>query len=181
MKRVVHTVAALAAIVAAVPGAANAAVSCSDSVATTGNAGYLACQGPIGGNIAPGQVNTATFDGITYDLVGSTDDAGAGPFTIDMAGATGGLLTFDAVQKGKFVLGLKGGPDFSLYLFDGGSAGITQLSFDTLGITKGNGRPGPGLSHAALFTAAVPEPETYALMLAGLAGVGFMARRRRAA
>lgn len=30
------------------------------------------------------------------------------------------------------------------------------------------------------FTAAIPEPETYALMLAGLAGMAFVARRQRA-
>jgi hypothetical protein len=29
------------------------------------------------------------------------------------------------------------------------------------------------------ITAAIPEPETYALMLAGLGAVGFMAKRRR--
>jgi PEP-CTERM motif len=41
---------------------------------------------------------------------------------------------------------------------------------------------GPAVLQVDLpFTAAVPEPETYALMLAGLGALGFVARRRRPA
>ena len=57
------------------------------------------------------------------------------------------------------------------------------LHFDTLGVYTGNGSPGPGLSHAALYidppVTAVPEPETYVMLLAGLGLMGFVTRRRR--
>ena len=49
-----------------------------------------------------------------------------------------------------------------------------------------NGNQIPKFSNAGLFyrdvqyTAAVPEPETYAMLLAGLGMMGFMARRRKA-
>jgi hypothetical protein len=50
-----------------------------------------------------------------------------------------------------------------------------------------NGVPGPGGTMQGTYpniqtiTAAVPEPETYAMMLAGLGMMGFVARRRKAA
>jgi len=45
--------------------------------------------------------------------------------------------------------------------------------------TGGQTQIGQGLSHATVYTTAIPEPETYALLMAGLAFVGWASRRRQ--
>jgi hypothetical protein len=50
---------------------------------------------------------------------------------------------------------------------------------DYLLIVKGVNTPNMASYDGTLAVAAVPEPETYALMLAGFGAMGFMARRRK--
>ena len=56
-----------------------------------------------------------------------------------------------------------------------GAATLSSLTFTAVGTSDSYG----GSLDAVSLTAAVPEPETYALMLAGLGAVGFVSRRRR--
>jgi len=172
-----------AALALSVASPAFADVSCEDSAALTGNAGYVSCQGSFMGNVSPGQTNFVSFDGYgSFSLLGTSDAPGAGPFSDTQ---TPGTLSFDDAVYGTFVLGIKGGPTYSLYLFDVGDAGVLTLNYDTLGIAKGNGRPGPALSHAALFlpsglpVTAVPEAPIWAMLVGGLGVLGSVLRRRR--
>jgi hypothetical protein len=60
---------------------------------------------------------------------------------------------------------------------ESGDKSGTSFAANTLSLSWNASSPG---DHIRVMT-AVPEPGTYALMAAGLAGVGFMARRRRQA
>jgi hypothetical protein len=65
--------------------------------------------------------------------------------------------------------------DFLIQSTGGGSLGNAYFAADVL-ITSGDNK---GATGAVGVTTAVPEPETYALLLAGLSMMGFMAKRRR--
>lgn len=67
------------------------------------------------------------------------------------------------------------------------SAGLYVLKIKGTGVTGGNASYGGAIVAGAMQASPppalqpIPEPETYAMMLAGLGAVGFLARRRKAA
>jgi len=57
------------------------------------------------------------------------------------------------------------------------SAGSYEVRL--IGVTSASMTPNPWAESGGLVLAAIPEPETYAMMLAGLGLMGFVARRRK--
>jgi len=156
------------------------AESCADTTFTLLN--WTQCAGSLPGNIIGSQSEidylAATW-GTTFSYLGKSDDADNGPFANNPQTAVNGTLTFDSALTGSFVLGLKASDQYSYYLFNALSP-VSSLTFSSTSGVALNDRGIPqGLSHATLYVGAVPEPETYALFLAGLGAIGFMAKRRR--
>ena len=182
MKKLRFTGALLAVVLSPIAARATSApTACSLSDFTVA---AIACRGPFTGNIngsASEMTALHTYFGNLWTYEGKTDDAGNGPFTSKPLSPTG-TLTFDSAVTGLFVIGLKASDTYSFYEFNGGTHGITSLQFSTRGTAQNSQGSAQDLSHAALYldppSDVVPEPSTYMMMAAGLAGLGLAARRR---
>ena len=129
--------------------------------------GKFLAAGPTSGSPA-----TLTFTGGGVDYIsflwGSPDRYNQ--LTVTSTGM--GSQTFNVVDLGFLVT--NGDQNFSQYVQFTGVSGskITSLTF-------ANQPSNDAFETANYSVTPVPEPETYALMLAGLGAIGFMARRRR--
>jgi hypothetical protein len=168
-----------------------------DATATGLNAtpsGWTISDGTVD-TIGPGLFDLLPGNGNYIDLDGSTGNAGvlsrsfsalAGNTyvaTFVLAGSRRGDTNNVDVSFGSatdlFALASSAGPTTYTLSFTPGSDGTFSLSFgnqggDNLGALLLN------VSVNADVVGAIPEPQTYALMLAGLAALGVVARRRRA-
>jgi hypothetical protein len=124
----------------------------------------------------------ATFMGLTFTVTATPGSSGS--WTLTGTDTNGGTpLNFPATLD--FAVGLKAGSEYALWGFD--NAVVDGLDSGTFSIVfTNNGGNNPALSHLIVFgregatgsIMAVPEADTYAMLLAGLGLVGFAARRK---
>jgi PEP-CTERM motif len=125
--------------------------------------------------------NTAT-DTMTFNtFLGGVQAVGGNFFGSDIAGAfLAGNITITATDASGTVTQTIVGATTTSFLGFVSTGGMTSLTVAS--VQPAAGFLWPTVDNLTLAKAAlpVPEPETYAMMLAGLGLVGFLARRRRA-
>ena len=103
-------------------------------------------------------------------------------FTIGFDGDKSGTWSFAAnpsLTHGPAYMVVKAATNWALYALDGALSG----DWSTAGLMTPNGKNQAGVSHISFYNSAAPVPLPAAgwLLIAGLGGLGALARRRKAA
>nr|WP_316638824.1 FxDxF family PEP-CTERM protein [uncultured Roseateles sp.] len=121
---------------------------------------------------------TQPVDGLFIDTFSFTPEAFSGLVSVTLSSRAGPVSFFTASLNGQ---------DFSYFpemgqtdfVFKAQVTNSMPLSLTVFGaVLDGNGNPLGAGSYSGAITVAVPEPQTYVLMLAGLAGLVGVARRK---
>jgi hypothetical protein len=118
-----------------------------------------------------------TTSGSFLLTVGGTNSGGSGTETTR---AWGGTSDTEFQFSGANLLGTlaPSGPIYSGTVAGPFSSAVNPYSL-TIGVTISRSTSGTSTGDLNLQVAAIPEPETYAILLAGLGLLGFVARRRK--
>lgn len=137
----------------------------------------------------------AAYDGVNYVELDTTANSGMFQDVATTAGAhytlsfaysprpyTGNTNDINVLWNGSLIAPLAGSNSsgsnhWTVFNFDvvGGPGATSRLTFNAVGVSDSYG----GSLDAVSLTSAVPEPQTYALMLVGIGAMAFAARRRK--
>ncbi len=133
---------------------------------------------PVGPGMFAGSF-VQEVDGLFIDTFSFIPDTFRGRVSVTLSSISGPVSFFTASLNGQdfsFFPEL-GQVDFSFNAYVNNDVPLMLTVFGAVLDLDGNPM-GPG-SYGGSITANIPEPQTYALLLAGLAAIGFAARRKR--
>jgi hypothetical protein len=155
-------------------------IGATGTITTDGTIGVLQTANIVDFNITLQLVSTTTItgplSGANYSQYGTDTANNSLAFT---ATATGLFFDFSATANTPYLIFQGNGGQLCFNGFPGNCSGDPHSIQVAIGADESITQASGNIQIATVAASAVPEPSTWAMMILGFAGVGFMAYRRR--